>query len=160
MMLQPSTFFVGVEMIFSHLRLKDSDRWSEAIALVKLASFREAFPEINDAQFLWACETWVQGATAGFHAFPTWRELMASLYRCENGLANRSWGFKADLPPLLRPSPEQLMLLPTERVSLLPAADDTQRRFSPSAEYLQWATPGGMPMALPPAENHSPDTTP
>ena len=159
-LLQPSAFFLGCELVFNHLRLKEADRWSEAIALVKLASFTAAFPEINDAQFIWACETWAQNATAGFHAFPTWRELMVSLYRCEGGLANRSWGFRSDLPHHLQPSPEQLQMLPTERTSLLRPVDDTQRRFSPAASYLAWATPGGRPMALPPADDHSPTTTP
>jgi len=147
-LLQPRNFLIGSEVIFSHLRLKEADRWSEAVALLKLASFQQAFPEVNDGQFLYACEAWCQAATAGtFHAFPTWRELMAPLYRCENGLANRSWGFKPGLPQYLQPSVEQLKMLPQRPESLLPAADPSHERYLAPVDWSQWTAADGKPMA-------------
>lgn len=169
-LLEPKAFFLGVELIFSHLRLKESDRWSEGIALIKLASFQRDFPEVDSAMFVFACEAWTQGATAGtFHAFPTWRELMAKLYRCEAGLANRSWGFRPDLPACLRPTAQQLQMLPSRTQSLLPAADDTQRQWRMPEAHRLWTTADGKPMALRPcdeapllgaADNQPPDIAP
>lgn len=150
-LLQAKSFFVGCEVIFSHLRLKESDRWSETVALLKLASFTEAFPEVNDGQFLWACEQWVQGAIGGkFHNFPTWRELMAPLYRRENGLANRSWGFNPSLPPFLQPTAQQLLMLPKARESLLPCEDPSQERWLTPATMREWTAADGSQMAFEP----------
>ena len=153
-LLQPRAFLVGVEVIFSHLRLKESDRWSETVALLKLASFAEAFPEVNDGQFLWACEQWAQGAIGGtFHAFPTWRELMAPLYRRENGLANRSWGFNPALPQFLQPSDQQLQMLPQRRESLLPNEDPSQKRWLTPVSMRRWTAVDGSEMKFEPGDN-------
>lgn len=130
-------FFVGVEMVWSQLRLKEADRWQAAIATIKHRSFVSEFPEVNSAQFLWASERWIQD-TAGkeFIRFPAWRELMAPLYRCENGLANRSWGMRPDLPASLRPSEEQLALMPSEPRTLYPTRDPCHQIFASPTQPL------------------------
>ena len=122
--LTPETFFAAVEMIHSHLRTKESDRWSAAVCRLKWHSFTSEFPEVSEAQFMWAAEQWIQGLGEGFTRFPTWKELMAVLFRTQNGLANRSWGFKEGLPPFLAPSPWQLELQPAPQ-SLPPCPDPT-----------------------------------
>jgi hypothetical protein len=107
-------FFTCVEMIWAHLRTKESDRWAPAVALVMHRSFVELFPEVSTKQLIWATDKWIQ-STAGkeFIRFPGWRELMAPLYRCdEKGLAVRTWGFRPELPPGLQPTPAQLALMP------------------------------------------------
>jgi hypothetical protein len=106
-------FLAVAEMIAAQLRIKEADRWSPHICQLKFVSFTSEFPEVTDGQFLWAAEQWLQ-STGGkeFLRYPTWRELMAPLYRCENGLANRSWGFRPSLPAFCQPSGEQLALLP------------------------------------------------
>ena len=50
---------------------------------------------------------------------------MSPLYRCENGLANRNWGFKDELPQLVAPKPEQLAMLPAppQKPTALPPAE-------------------------------------
>lgn len=150
-LLQPEAFFMGCEILFSHLRLKESDRWSEGVALVKLASFTDAFPEVSDRQFLWACEQWVQAATGnGFRTVPPWRELLAPLYRQEAGLANRSWGFKPDLPAFLQPTPQQLQLLPMRPQSLLSSSDPAHACWSPPEEMKRWTAADGRQMRLVP----------
>jgi hypothetical protein len=154
-LLTAKSFFVGCEVIFSHLRLKESDRWSETVALLKVASFTEAFPEVNDGQFLWACEMWAQGALSGtFHNFPTWRELMAPVYRRENGLANRSWGFSPSLPKYLQPTAQQLLMLPREKKSMLPRSDSSQERWLTPVTMQEWTAADGRPM------ESKPDNTP
>lgn len=118
------TFLAGCEMVAGHLRLKELDRWTPHVCRLKLASFSAAFPEVDEAQFLWASEQWIQRTDPqAFHRFPVWSELMAPLYRSEEGKANRSWGFRPDLPGFLRPTAEQLAALPTRRGSVLPPAD-------------------------------------
>lgn len=123
--LTPETFLAVVEMIQAQLRLKEADRWTPHICRLKFFSFTSEFPEVDESQLMWAADQWIQGLDGGFHRYPTWKELMAPLYRSENGLANRSWGFREDLPPFLRPSASQLAMLPTQPRSLA-AAPDTQ----------------------------------
>jgi hypothetical protein len=112
-------FLAVAEMIAAQLRIKEADRWSPVICQLKYVSFSGEFPEVGDGQFLWAAEQWLQ-STGGkeFLRYPTWRELMAPLYRCENGLANRSWGFRHELPAMVQPSPQQRALLPQELKSI------------------------------------------
>lgn len=107
------TFLAVAEMVAAQLRIKEADRWSASICKLKFVSFTTDFPEVNDPQLLWSAEQWLQ-STGGkdFLRYPTWRELMAPLYRAENGLANRSWGFRDTLPTMCRPTAEQLRLLP------------------------------------------------
>lgn len=138
--LTPEVFLAGAELLFSHLRTREGDRWSELACKLKFASFRGAFPEIDREQYLWACEQWIQ-ATAGkeFLRFPAWGELMTSLYGCEGGLANRSFGFKADLPQFLQPSLEQEAMLPA-RQSLQPHPGEAYQVIS-----------GGRPLVALPA---------
>jgi len=118
------TFLAVAEMVAGHLRLKEADRWSPHVCRLKFHSFTSEFPEVNDSQFMWAAEQWVQSTDpANFHRFPIWRELMAALYRCEGGLANRSWGPRPELPGFARFKPEQLAMLPEQPRSLLPPPD-------------------------------------
>ena len=150
-LLTPEAFFMGCEILFSHLRLKESDRWSQGVALVKLASFTDAFPEVSDRQFLWACEQWVQAATGDkFRTVPPWRELVAPLYRQEAGLANRSWGFKADLPAFLQPTPQQQQLLPRRPQSLLSSSDPAHTYWSVPDWMKRWTAADGSQMQLQP----------
>ena len=100
------------------------DQWSTAVCNLKYESFRSEFPEVNDPQFLWACERWIQlYSSKDFAKVPTWAELMVPLYATENGRANRSWGFKRDLPGFAQPTAQQQSLLPTEARSIAAAAD-------------------------------------
>ena len=118
------TFLAVSEMISSQLRLKEADRWSSNICKLKFVSFQTEFPEVNDQQFLWAAEQWIQSTSAqSFVRYPTWKELMAPIYRSENGLANRSWGFKGDLPVMCKPTQEQLTMLPSAPRSIAPSPD-------------------------------------
>lgn len=137
---QPLTievFLTGAEMMFAHLRVKEADRWSTAVCKLKFASFKGSFPEIDREQFLWACEVWVQeSAGKEFLKFPTWAELMACLYGTEGGLANRSYGFKNDLPPFLRPTIAQLAMLPKERMTLKPHQGEAYRLLPAAGPLL------------------------
>lgn len=117
------TFLAVTEMVAGHIRIREADRWSVQICRLKFHSFTSEFPEVTETQFLWAAEQWIQALPPGFTRYPTWKELMAPLYRCENGLANRSWGFKANLPPFLAPTAEQLQLLPSTRQSIAGVPD-------------------------------------
>lgn len=118
------TFGAVIEMIYSHLRLKEADRWGAHICKLKFYSFTSEFPEVNETQFMWAAEQWVQSTDPGaFLRLPTWGELMAALYRTEAGRANRSWGPRAELPGFVRFKPEQLALLPSTPRSLVAAPD-------------------------------------
>ena len=93
--LSGETFLEGVEMIQQQLRIKREDHWSQAVCKLKFVSFKSEFPEVNDSQFCWACEQWIQQhSNQDYVTFPLWRELMTPLYAAENGQANRSWGFK------------------------------------------------------------------
>jgi hypothetical protein len=124
--LTPTTFLAGVELIQQQLRVKREDRWSDVVCKLKFHSFQSEFPEVNDAQFFWACEQWVQAHShKDFSRFPVWAELMTSLYATENGKANRSWGFKRELPPFVAPTDEQKTLLPGKPRSIAGAADPT-----------------------------------
>lgn len=121
--LTPETFLAVAEMVAGHLRIKESDRWSPHICKLKFHSFTTEFPEVSEPQFMWAAEQWIQNLPVGFSRYPTWKELMAPLYRTENGLANRSWGFSPELPPYVRPTAEQLAALPGNSRSILPVPD-------------------------------------
>lgn len=121
--LTPQTFLAVAEMIAGHLRIRESDRWSPHICRLKFSSFTAEFPEVSDPQFMWAAEQWIQNCGPGFARFPTWRELMAAIYRTEGGLANRSWGFRPDLPQPLAPSAEQIALLPARPASVASTPD-------------------------------------
>lgn len=144
-MVTRETFLVVAEMVAGHLRLKEADRWSAHICKLKFHSFTDAFPEVNDPQLMWAAEQWVQALPAGFTRYPTWRELMAPLYRREGGLANRSWGPAEGLPSFVQFKPAQLALLPTEPRSMLPPPDIQ----NPDA-YRWWAA--SQPALLRPAD--------
>jgi hypothetical protein len=140
--LTPETFLAVAEMLAGHLRLKDADRWSTHVCRLKLHSFTAEFPEVNDPQLMWAAEQWVQQLDAGFHRFPVWRELMAPLYRCEGGLANRSWGPRPDLPKFVQFEPAQLALLPAKAQSLFQPPD-------PQNTEAYEVVSGGRPMLAP-----------
>jgi hypothetical protein len=118
------SFLSVAEMIAAQLRIKEADRWSAQICQLKYVSFLSEFPEVTDRQLLWSAEQWLQG-TGGkdFLRYPTWRELMAPLYRSENGLANRTWGFRPDLPAMCKPTADQLRQLPGSPRSLAAAPD-------------------------------------
>ena len=125
--LTPDTFLAIAEMVAAQLRIKEADRWSPQICQLKYISFTSEYPEVNDQQFLWAAEKWLQStADREFLRYPTWQELMSPLYRCENGLANRNWGFKDELPQLVAPKPEQLAMLPAppQKPTALPPAQE------------------------------------
>lgn len=122
--LTAETFLAVAEMIAAQLRIKEADRWSAHICRLKFHSFTSEFPEINETQFMWAAEQWIQGLDGAFKRYPTWKELMAPLYRTENGMANRSWGFREELPPFCRPTASQLEMLPTTRRSLAAVPDE------------------------------------
>jgi hypothetical protein len=118
------TFLAVAEMVAAQLRIKEADRWAPQICQLKYVSFTAEFPEVNDAQFLWSAEQWLQD-TGGkdFLRYPTWKELMSPLYRSENGQANRSWGFKDSLPIQLQPSAQQLAALPPSPQSIAASPD-------------------------------------
>ena len=118
------TFLAGIEMVQQQLRVKKEDRWSVEVCGLKFNSFISEFPEVNDAQFFWSCERWIQDYTkTEFTRMPTWQQLMCPLYCVENGRANRSWGFKRDLPAFVAPTPEQKGLLPEHPRSIAGVAD-------------------------------------
>jgi hypothetical protein len=122
--LTPETFLAVAEMIAAHLRIKEADRWSPHICRLKFHSFSSEFPEINEPQFMWAAEQWVQGTETGsFLRYPTWGELMAPLYRSEGGRANRSWGPREGLPGFVKFRPDQLNMLPASPRSLVAPPD-------------------------------------
>lgn len=111
-------------MVAGHLRLKEADRWTPHICRLKFHSFQSEFPEVNEPQFMWSAEQWIQSLDpSSFKRYPTWRELMAPLYRTEGGLANRSWGFKEDIPSFCQPTASQLAQLPQQRQSILEPPD-------------------------------------
>jgi hypothetical protein len=148
------TFLAVAEMVAAQLRIKEADRWSPHICQLKYVSFSGEFPEVNDSQFLWAAEQWLQD-TGGkdFLRYPTWKELMAPIYRCENGLANRSWGFRPELPALVQPNHSQLALLPQKSRSIALPPDPGN-----SGAYVPFHT-DQLP-ALPPASDIGPVLTP
>jgi hypothetical protein len=148
------TFLAVAEMVAAQLRIKEADRWSPHICQLKYVSFTGEFPEVSDPQFLWAAEQWLQD-TGGkdFLRYPTWKELMAPLYRCENGLANRSWGFRHELPAMVQPSSQQRALLPRELRSIALPPDPAN-----TSAYIPFHT--DQHPALPPAEDLGPGLTP
>lgn len=146
--LTPETFLAVTEMIAAHLRIKEADRWSPHICRLKFHSFTSEFPEINEPQFMWAAEQWIQATeAAAFLRYPTWGELMSPLYRTEAGRANRSWGPREELPAFVRFKPEQLALLPHQPKSLAPPPDqnniDAYRTVGRAGE----AEAKGLPLA-------------
>jgi hypothetical protein len=148
------TFLAAAEMIAAQLRIKDADRWTPTICQLKYVSFLVEFPEVSDQQLVWAAEQWLQ-TTGGkdFLRYPTWKELMVPLYRSENGLANRSWGFRDSLPAMCQPTAEQLQLLPKRPMSIASSPDPHN-----AAAYLPF-TADEHP-ALPPAHDEGPGLTP
>ena len=148
------TFLSVAEMIAAQLRIKEADRWTANICQLKYASFTTEFPEVSDPQFLWAAEQWLQD-TGGkdFLRYPTWKELMASLYRSENGLANRSWGFKEDLPLMCQPSAQQVQLLPAAPQSIASSPDPNN-----TSAYVPFHVKATL--ALPPEQDLGPGLTP
>lgn len=152
--LTPETFLAVAEMIAAQLRIKEADRWSPHICRLKFHSFTSEFPEINEPQFMWAAEQWIQGLEPdAFKRYPTWKELMKPLYRSENGLANRSWGFRPELPGFCKPNENQLALLPSTPASLATAPDPNN-----VAAYVPFES-GAYPM-LPPTAEETPALTP
>lgn len=148
------TFLAVAEMVAAQLRIKEADRWTAHICQLKFLSFCSEFPEVSDAQFLWAAEQWLQSTgDRDFIRYPTWRELMVPLYRSENGLANRSWGFRDTLPPLCQPSPQQLAMLPRQ-VRSISAAPDANN----AAAYLPFEA--DQHPVLPPAGDIGPGLSP
>lgn len=148
------TFLSVAEMIAAQLRIKEADRWTPHICQLKFVSFTSEFPEVADQQLLWAAEQWLQD-TGGkdFLRYPTWKELMVPLYRSENGLANRSWGFKESLPAACQPSGQQLRLLPAAPQSIAASPDPNN-----ASAYVPFHTRAML--ALPPEQDLGPGLTP
>jgi hypothetical protein len=130
MLLDPEAFTRGCRMIERHIRTRADATWSTEDFKLKFVSFSTDFPEVSTAQFLWACERWIQGATGEFLRFPTWQQLMVPLYRCSGGIPMRAWGFKEGLPRSLQPTQQQLALLPSRPTSLPPAGADNSAAYS------------------------------
>jgi hypothetical protein len=150
-LLDPEAFTRGCRMIERHMRTRSEVIWSPEDFKLKFVSFNSEFPEVNTSQFLWACERWIQETDDEFLRFPTWKQLMAPLYRCENGIPNRSWGPRPDLPRSVQFTAEQLNQLPQLPVlqpEALPPAqeddpDDTTRLTDAKWQaYLQGAATG------------------
>ena len=148
--LDAETFLAGVEMIQQQLRIKRDDQWSTVVCTLKYTSFCSEFPEVQSHQFFWACERWIQMFSAkDFATFPTWQELMVPLYAAENGRANRSWGFKRDLPAYVAPTESQKALLPERPRSIAGAADPLNRDayevvITPRSEPQHLLPQGGL----------------
>lgn len=153
MLLDPEAFTRGCRMIERHIRVRPDAAWSTEDFKLKFCSFSSEFPEVSTPQFLWACERWIQGATGEFLRFPTWRQLMAPLYRCQGGMPNRAWGFKPDLPRSLQPTRQQLAMLPAG-----PGSSPPDGAENPAAYSLVAA--GGEQRLLPAAAPDSLSLTP
>jgi hypothetical protein len=151
------TFVAVAEMVAAQLRIKEADRWPPQIIQLKYVSFQGSYPEVTGPQLMWAAEQWIQStATRDFIRYPTWDELMSPLFRSENGLANRSWGFRPDLPRYLSPQPWQLELLPTAPRSLAAPPDPANAAAYQLQGAAQAAALAGLPAVpepprLPPA---------
>jgi len=130
MLLDPEAFTRGCRMIERHIRTRADAAWSTEDFKLKFVSFSTDFPEVSTPQFLWACERWIQGATGEFLRFPTWRQLMVPLYRCQSGVPNRAWGFKEDLPRSLQPTRQQLAMLPSGLASPPPDGAENPAAYS------------------------------
>ncbi len=148
--LDAETFLAGAEMIQQQLRIKRDDQWSTNVCKLKFSSFKTEFPEVSSIQFFWACEQWIQMFSAkAFATFPTWQELMIPLYAAENGKANRSWGFKRDLPSFVAPTESQRAQLPERPRSIAGAADPMNREayevvITPRPEPQHLLPEGGL----------------
>lgn len=148
--LDAETFLAGVEMIQQQLRIKRDDQWSANVCKLKYTSFLAEFPEVNNVQFFWTCEQWIQQFSAkDFATFPTWSELMVPLYAAENGKANRSWGFKGDLPSFVAPNESQIEALPSQPRSIAGVADPLNRDayavvITPRSEPQHLLPEGGL----------------
>jgi hypothetical protein len=130
MLLDPEAFTRGCRMIERHIRIRPDAAWNTEDFKLKFVSFNSDFPEVSTPQFLWACERWIQGATGEFLRFPTWNKLMVPLYRCSGGMPIRVWGFKEDLPRSVRPTHQQLAMLPKGSASLPPAGAEDPAAYS------------------------------
>lgn len=157
----PEWFFTCAEMIWAHLRTKESDRWSSSVALIQHRTFVHDFPEVSTKQFIWATNQWIQ-STAGkeFIRFPAWRELMAPLYCVDKkGLAVRSWGMRPELPPRLQPTPEQLALMPPrwpvglDPQAVIAARPDGLPMLASTGPRQPLPLPGKEPPLLPPSND-------
>ena len=146
MLLDPEAFTRGCRMIERHIRTRADAAWSTEDFKLKFVSFGTDFPEVSTPQFLWACERWIQAATGEFLRFPTWRQLMVPLYRCQGGMPNRAWGFKEDLPRSLQPTRQQLAMLPPGSNPIPPDGAE-----NPAAYHLVAAGSDGQRL-LPPAD--------
>jgi hypothetical protein len=153
MLLDPEAFTRGCRMIERHIRTRADAAWSTEDFKLKFVSFSSDFPEVSTPQFLWACERWIQGATGEFLRFPTWRQLMVPLYRCQSGAPNRAWGFKEDLPRSLQPTRQQLAMLPSGLASAPPDGAE-----NPAAYRLVSAGGDGQRL-LPAVASDSPGLT-
>lgn len=148
--LDAETFLAGVEMIQQQLRIKRDDQWSANVCKLKYTSFLAEFPEVNNVQFFWTCEQWIQQFSAkDFATFPTWSELMVPLYAAENGKANRSWGFKRNLPSFVAPNESQIEALPSQPRSIAGIADPLNRDayevvITPRSEPQHLLPDGGL----------------
>lgn len=140
------TFAAVAEMVAAQLRIKEADRWSPQIIQLKYVSFSSSYPEVTGQQFMWAAEQWIQSTgKRDFVRYPTWDELMAPLYCSENGLANRSWGFRPNLPSYLAPKPWQLELLPRSPRSLAAPPDASNASAYALTGAAQQAALLGLP---------------
>ena len=139
-MLNRPTFIICADQIQSFLRIPEDRRFVEAFLIEKYESLREAFPEVDDRMLVYACEQWMQVAQE-FSRFPTWNELLRSLYRCDaNGTPVRHAGFKPTLPQRVQPTPQQLAMLPSRD-----EIDRTPPGANPEAyRILSFPRPNGM----------------
>jgi hypothetical protein len=137
MLLDPEAFTRGCRMIERHIRTRPDAAWDTEEFKLKFLSFSIDFPEVSTPQFLWACERWIQDATGEFLRFPTWQQLMVPLYRCQGGMPNRAWGFKADLPRYVQPTSQQLAMLPAVSGAIVPKGAE-----NPAAYHLAAAGNG------------------
>ena len=157
-MLSTHAFEHGIRAVTRHIRTRADAEWDHLDGMHKYLGFTKAFPEVNDDQFVWACEQWIQSTRQGeFLRFPTWAELMVPLYRSENGIANRSWGPRPDLPGPVQFTAEQLDQLPAAVQSVEPYPDPIIARA-----YERLPRPPGhllLPEALPPVQEDDPDDT-
>ena len=150
--LSKEVFTAVCEMIASHLRIRETDRWASGLTMdLKYASFRSEYPEVNDTQFFYAGEQWIQNTPnrEQFVRYPTWRELMVTLYRSEGGLANRSWGFREDLPEFAAPTPEQCAMLPGSRPLLPPPDRSNQDAYRTVGQAGEAERRGLRPVPVP-----------
>lgn len=114
-----------IPVLEAHIRTRESEQISPRMLALKFQMLQAEYPELSTPQFAWAVEQWVQHTRPdAFLRMPTWAELLAPLYRCENGRPNRSWGFRDNLPPFCQPQPWQLELMPAATTSVAPLLTD------------------------------------